>query len=51
MSSAGFDGKNVSAGGIGAVKDQDVGTGGRLDVESGNGGGMDSSVEIAKGCS
>jgi hypothetical protein len=46
--SAGFDGHICSRGGIGAVKDQDAGTGGRLEVESGNGGGMDSSVEIAK---
>ena len=30
------------------MKDQDVGVGGRLEVESGNGGGMDSSVKIAE---
>ena len=30
------------------MKDQDVGTGGRLEVESGDGGGMDSSVEMAE---
>ena len=30
------------------MKDQDAGAGGRLEVESGNGGGMDSSVEIAE---
>ena len=30
------------------MKDQDVGTGGRFEVESGDGGRMDSSVEIAK---
>ena len=40
--SVGFDCEMVSRGGrggIGAAKDQDVGTGGRLEVESGNGGG------------
>ena len=47
--SAGFDDRIRSRGGIGAVKYQDVGTGGRLEIESLNGGGMDSSVEIAKG--
>ena len=43
--SVGFDCEICSRGGrggIGAAKDQDVGTGG------GNGGGMDSSVEIAE---
>ena len=30
------------------MKDQDVGTGRRLDVESGHGEGMDESVEVAK---
>ena len=33
---------------MGAVKDQHVGTGGRLEVESGDGGVIDSSVEIAE---
>ena len=46
--SAGFRVWICSRGGLGAVKSQDVGTGGRREVESGNGGGMDSSVEIAK---
>ena len=30
------------------MRDQDVGTGGGPEVESGDGGGMDSSVEIAE---
>ena len=49
--SVGFDCENCSRGGrggIGAAKDQDVGTGGRLEVESGIGEGMDSSVVFAE---